>query len=255
MRRATAGFTLVELLIALAISLVITGAAVTLAVNISRSATETTVYTRTTQDLRTVMNVMTREIRRAGFNMAALDRIGTGTSAPFYGRLLSNAVAGIGSCVMFGYDTLDVGNGTSDSTPGVISDAEPTEWRGFRRFVNGNGVGVLQIRAGGTGAGEGCDNGGHNWVNLTDPATLDVTMLQLDFTRIVEAVAGTVGDPTDPTETMIALVGVRPILVTLRARSPADPDNVRELRQWVRVRADALRLVDEPAPPPPPPGP
>lgn len=245
-RRQT-GFTLIELMIAMAISLIITGAAVSLAVNISRAATETTIYTRTTQDLRMVMSLMTREIKRAGYNQAALDQIGTGRSIELYGRVLSNAVSGIGSCVMFGYDTMDAPTYERDSTPGVISDTQADEWRGFRRQVV-NGVGVLQMRFRGTGAGTGCDGGGHVWVNLTNPASLDVTELRLDFTRAVEAVAGTVGDPDDPTGTMIALVGVRPILVTLRARSPADPDNIRELRQWVRVRADSLRLVDVPTP-------
>lgn len=249
--RHSAGFTLIELLIAMAISLIITGAALSLAVNISRAATESTIYTRSTQEMRTVMSVMARELRRAGFNVAALDRIGTGTSSPTYSGVISNAVSGIATCVMYGYDTLDGVDGAGlpiDSTPGALSDAEPREWRGFRRIVNGDGVGVLQMRVAGTGAGTNCDNGGHQWVNLTNPRTLDVTMLRFDMTRVVEAVAGTVADPADPAGSKIALVGVRPVLVTLRARSPADPANIRELRQWVRVRADNLRLVDVPTP-------
>jgi hypothetical protein len=154
--------------------------------------------------------------------------------------------------VLFGYDTLDetdpVTNRPRDSTGGVLSLAEDppgSEWRGFRREVI-DGVGVVQMRSGGSGVGLGCDAAGHTWVNLTDPDTLDVTALQFDFRRGGQAVAATVSDPDDVTRTRIALVGVRPILVTLTARSPADPNNPRELRQWVRVRADSLRLIAAP---------
>lgn len=244
-----AGFTLIELMIALAVSLIVVGAAVSLAVNISQAATQSTLYARTTQDMRTLMSVMSREIKRAGYNVNGINRIGTGLSSPNHSLFLSNQVSGIASCVMFGYDTLDVGNGTRDSTPGVLSAAEESEWRGFRRVVV-DGVGVLQMRLAGAGVATGCAGGGHTWTNLSDPDTLDITELRFDMTRVAEAVAGTVNNPATNAPA-IALIGVRPVLITLRARSPADPGNVRELRQWTRVRADTMRLV--PVPPPPTP--
>jgi prepilin peptidase dependent protein B len=243
--RPQSGFSLIELMIAMVIGLIVAGAAISLAVNIIRSATASTLYARTTQDMRTVMNVMSRELKRAGFNLASLDQIGTGVSSPIYSRVLTNNTPDTASCVMFGYDTLDIGGGTADSTPGVLSDAEAAEWRGFRRQVIG-GVGVVQMRLGGAGVGLDCDSGNHVWVNLTNPRTLDVTNLLFDFSNAGEAVAGTVADPANPAASAIALVNVRPVLLTLNARSPADPDNVRELRQWVRIRADAVRLVAAP---------
>lgn len=247
---AQSGFSLIELMISMAISLIVIGATTMLVVNISRTSSETARYTRSNQDMRTVMAVMVREIKRAGYNAVSLRQIGTGTSAEVHSRLLSNADGGrIASCLLFGYDTLDVA-GARDSTPGVLSDAEPNEWRGFRRTVVG-GVGVVQMRLGGPGVGLGCDGAGHTWVNLTDPRTLDVTELRFDFNNVVEAIGGTVVNPANVAESRIALVGVRAIPIRLRARSPTDPLNVRELRQWARVRADSIRLVATPPPPAP----
>lgn len=239
------GFTLVELLIAMAISLIVIGGAITLTVNMSQAAADSALFSRLSQDLRTTMSLMARELRRAGFNANALVNIGTGEAGGVHGQvLLDDADADrIGECVMFGYDTLDSADGLTDTTPGVISPAEATEWRGFRRFENGDGVGVLQMRVGGAGVGNGCGAGGHNWVALTDPDLLDVVELRFDLTRGFEAIGGNVPDPADPTISRTSLISVRPLQITLRARAIDDPENIRELRQWVRVRADTARLL------------
>ncbi|MCB1590678.1 MAG: prepilin-type N-terminal cleavage/methylation domain-containing protein [Xanthomonadales bacterium] len=240
--RTQRGFSLVEMMIALAVGLILTAAVISMTVNMSTTATASVRYSRLTQDMRTVASVISRELRRAGFNVAALNQVRTGQTADLYSRLLLDDADGdnVGSCITFGYDTLDLG--TQDSTPGVISAAEPAEWRGFRRNVV-NGVGVVEMRTAGAGVGGDCASGGHTWVALTDPAVLDVMALDFDMGNSGEAVAATVPDPANPAASVTALVGVRTVLVTLRARSRLDPANTRELRQWVRVRAETARLV------------
>jgi prepilin-type N-terminal cleavage/methylation domain-containing protein len=256
--RRQGGFTLVELMIALVVSLIVIGAAINLTVNISQAATNSAIYARTSQDARTLMNVVTRELKRAGFNVNALNRIGQGTAAPAHTRVEHNATGtpAVGDCILFGYDTLDTVDAAgfpADTTPGVISIAEPGEWRGFRRTVV-NGVGILQVRTGGSGVGEGCGSANHTWANLTQPNSLDVLAFQVDVSNFAEGVAGVVPDPANPALSRVSLVGIRPVLVTLRVRSPQDPTSVRELRQWVRMRAEGVRLVPMPGPTPPPTG-
>jgi prepilin-type N-terminal cleavage/methylation domain-containing protein len=243
--RTSAGFSLVEMMIALVVSLIVTSAVVSLTVSMSGNATQSVRYSRLTQDMRTVASVVERELRRAGHNVNAVNQIRTGTTAGIHSRLLLDDADGdnIGSCITFGYDTLDLGD--RDSTPGVISAADPREWRGFRRNVV-NGIGVVEMRAGGGGVGNSCAEGGHNWVALTDPAVLDVITLDFDLNNSVEAVAATVPDPLNPAATVTALVGVRTVLVNLQARSVTDPANTRELRTWVRIRAETARLVAGP---------
>lgn len=244
-RSAVAGFSLVEMMIAMAVSLIVTAAVVSMTVSMSGNATQSVRYSRLTQDMRTVASVIERDLRRAGHNVNAINQVRTGTTADVHSRLLLDDADGdgVGSCITFGYDTLDLGD--RDSTPGVISAADPREWRGFRRNVV-NGVGVVEMRAGGAGVGNACAAGGHNWVALTDPAVLDVLALDFDMSNSAEAVAATVPDPLNPAASVTALVGVRSVLMTLQARSVVDPVNSRELRQWIRIRAETARLVAGP---------
>lgn len=242
---ASRGFTLIELMIALVASLVVVGSVLAFTVQSTRTSAQSIQYSRLTQDMRGAMALVSRELRRAGYNVNAIQQVGPGVTTAAYSALLLDDpdADGIGSCVMFGYDTLDLG-GTADSTPGTLTTAEANEWRGFRRVVV-NGRGVLEVRTGGTGVGAGCA-GNHTWTAITDPAAIDVTAFELDFRQFAEAVAATVRDPADPTRNVRSLVTVRPVQVRIRAVSVAEPGAVRELRQWVRVRADATRLVAAP---------
>lgn len=150
--RGQRGFTLVEMMIALAIGLIVVAAVSSIVVNISTAASRNAIYTRTSQDLRTTLSLMTRELRRAGFNAGALEQVGTGITSDLHSRVLVGDGTGeVGDCILFGYDTLDLPGG-ADSTPGVIDASEPSEWRGFRR-IEADGVGVIQMRVAGAGVG------------------------------------------------------------------------------------------------------
>jgi prepilin-type N-terminal cleavage/methylation domain-containing protein len=241
-KRCQRGFTLVEMMIALALGLLVAAAVTSIVVNISTSASESTVYARSSQDMRTVLGLMARELRRAGYNIDALSQVGRGVTSDLHSRVLvGTGGADTGDCITFGYDTLDI-DGIEDSTPGEIGNAEPSEWRGFRRQVI-DGIGVVQMRISGDGIGADCDSGGHVWVDLTDRERLDVTALDFDMTRAFEGIGGNTPDPDDPVSTVTALIGVRPVVITLRARVIDREDSERELRQWVRVRAETARLI------------
>lgn len=93
------GFTLVELMIALAISLVVALAAVSFVVALMKANSENLKVTRLTQELRSLTEVMGREIRRARYVADPVGLIGsTGTNNR---DLIDTTTAG---CIIFQYD-------------------------------------------------------------------------------------------------------------------------------------------------------
>lgn len=61
------GFTLIELMIAMIISLIVVGATITMFVLILKSNTDNLKMIRLTQEMRSVMSLITRDIRRTGY--------------------------------------------------------------------------------------------------------------------------------------------------------------------------------------------
>lgn len=93
------GFTLVELMIALAVSLVVALAAVAFVVALMKANSENLKVTRLTQELRSLSEVMGREIRRARFVGDPVGLIGTAGSNN--NDAINTATAG---CISFEYD-------------------------------------------------------------------------------------------------------------------------------------------------------
>jgi type II secretory pathway component PulJ len=244
--RKQRGLSVIEIMVALAASLIVIGSVLAFTVAMARASAESVRYTRLTQDLRASMALMSREIRRAGHNAAALAQIGTGATVPIYSLLLvgEDGEDVAGDCIVFGYDRVV---GGVPQTPGVI---ETEEWKGFRRIETEDGVGVLQMRRGGAddSVGEPCSDDGHAWIDVTDPRVMNVTFLEFDTARSFEVVGDQIPDPEDLTRTIDLIVGVRSVDITLRAALLTEPEIQREVRQAVRVRAETLRSEPTPAP-------
>lgn len=111
-RRADArGFTLVELMIAMAVSLIVALAAVGFVVSLIKANSENLKVTRLTQELRALSEVMGREIRRARY---VADPVGLIATAGAINRdaITINAVADCdaspvpttANCIVFSYD-------------------------------------------------------------------------------------------------------------------------------------------------------
>lgn len=96
---AMRGFTLVELMIALAVSLVVALAAVAFVVALMKANSENLKVTRLTQELRSLTEVMGREVRRARY---VADPVGLiGSSGANNRDLIDTTTAG---CIIFRYD-------------------------------------------------------------------------------------------------------------------------------------------------------
>jgi len=161
-----AGATLLEAMISLALSLVVTTAMVALMVNSMGSATRITQMSQLTDELRNAMAMMTRDIRRANFSTNSIycyanSDCGIDGSASQFADI---AITG-NSCFVFGLDRNWDGDASNDG-PGA-----------FRRVVNG-GVGVIEMW---TGSGApNCGTAGNDWIPITDPDFVHVTNFNVD---------------------------------------------------------------------------
>jgi prepilin-type N-terminal cleavage/methylation domain-containing protein len=203
-----AGFSLIELMVALVAGLIVIGAVLSFVVTTVRSNTQTTQATRVMQELRTSMGLISRELRRAGYNQNAIDSVGTNSTSTVFATITTNLAD---DCVVVAYDR--------GGAPGAIDTGES---RGFRRIVR-DGVGLLQASLESTAAS--CSGG--QWVDLTDPRTLNVTAFAAVPTSTTVAVSG-------------ADVAVRDVQVTLRGQSLGVDPIAREIRNRIRVRADCV---------------
>ena len=209
-RCRSGGFTLIELMVSMVAGLVVLGATLAFAVSMIQSHSDNILATRLSQELRTAMALMSRELRRAGYDDRAGRTVGQGTTlvSPF-GQMAIDA-----DCVIFAYDA-------TGGTPGVIDNGET---KGFRLGDRG-GVGVVQYHPGGATAPScGTDAG---WEDITDTSSVDVTLLAFD-------------DAGGAIEGEVPLA-IRSIGISLAGVLRRDGDVERALYSRIRVRADCIR--------------
>ena len=107
-RSPSRGFGLVELMISIVPGLVVSGAAVAFVISTLSSNTNFVRSTRFNQDLRSNMDFVTRELRRAGYDENALKYIAltasNNTVSPFASVKVVRGAAD-NSCVIFAYDS------------------------------------------------------------------------------------------------------------------------------------------------------
>jgi type II secretory pathway pseudopilin PulG len=177
MKARQTGATLIETMIAIALSLVVTTAMVILMANSMGTATRGIHMTQLTDELRNTMSMLTRDVRRANYSANSIFCFGyskcgfAGGNAPQAGDIQIDVD---NQCVTF---TLDRGfNG--DATDDAVG--------GFRRVVN-NGVGIIEIWTGGGGSTPNCGlgAGASDWVALTDSSVINVTNFNIDDTASI----------------------------------------------------------------------
>lgn len=229
LRAAQRGLGLVELLIASAIGLFLLAG---LTDFLGRSLTQSGRNfqdARLTQDLNTAMDLMTRDLRRAGYSGTAqavtsaadaaanefMQAVGMGTSHG--GINITQA-----GCILYSYDR-------STAAPGIgfLDDAEKL---GFR------------LRAGAVEAGSNvttCElSVAAGWQQVTDPSLSTITALSFQFLDRTDNVAAT---PFDSALGPNWVVCTRLIRVTLTGQLRNSPAVTRTLTQTVRVRNDWYR--------------
>lgn len=187
--RSQRGVTLIELMVAMVISLVVSGAMVMLMANTLGTGTRTIGMTHLTQEMRTAMQIMSRDLRRANY-MRPIDmrkcfgNVNCIADLGFTGKVGAVAIGadsdgdGFGECLSFWLDRNQDGAFTTNDIGA------------FRLFV-ASGVGRMQVLTNHTGMDpNNCPTG--TWVSITDPDIIDVQSFIVDDTgTYTEVINGT----------------------------------------------------------------
>ena len=243
-RHATArarerGFSLVELMVAMVAGLVVGGAVLAFAIASMKSNADYLVATRLTQDLRSTLDLVTRELRRSGYDEDSLGYISTSSGSDFARLLLDDetATAGDFQCVIFAYDR------AGGAVVGGAPEPGNGEIRGFRyalREVNGVDTGVVEYAVSADGVTPACDgdapdyddypatcNAGSGWCALSDPTHLVITGF-------------TIRDRRSGVPASAPVVQVRELDVSITGDAVGSTDYTRTFASTVRVRSDCF---------------
>jgi prepilin peptidase dependent protein B len=211
------GFTLMELMVALVINVMIFASLLAIFIaNLQHHMTAISVN-RLNQQLQAAMELMTTDIRRAGYWANASTNLNTDTNTnPFQSTVSGTdlTIGGTGnSCILLTYDHNK--NGVLPS----VSTTSDDERYGYR--LNGT---ALQERP--WGASFSCGAGSTAWENVTD-ATITITALS--FTLTSQSVATGLGS---------SAILQRSIDISLTGQLTSNSAITKTLTQHVRIRND-----------------
>lgn len=232
--RLQAGVTLMEALISLALSVVVTTAMITLMGNSMGSATRIIQMTQLTDELRNAMSMMSRDVRRANYN-------------PYSLYCYANADCGVTDTtarVNF-IDDLDVvsyqGNNclryflereAPDGAPGTIGGG------GFR-LATPNGVGQIEMW---TGAGRPPDDcSGDNWIAVTDPGFVNVTDFDILEDDDDPETGSFTASITRKDGSTLLTMRTRQVIMRMEGQLLVDPTITRRIEDSIRVRNDFIQ--------------
>jgi len=219
-------------MISIVIGLIVIGAVIAFTVSTVRAYGENISSTRLTQDLRTSVNIITRELRRAGFDASSVARVLTNTTPSNF-----NAVNVSANCVTYQYDR---------GVGGWGGTAAATEVRGVRLNT---GTGALQLNASGTTVN--CTGSSSDWVDVSDPQVVEVTKFepQLYLSRFCTDLGTTTPAPPAMPVYQIAQGSVRNLAICVQGRLRRDNSIVRQVGNVIRIRSEDVQFVnDSPTP-------
>ena len=244
------GFGLVELMVSVVPGLVVSGAAVAFVISSLSSNTNFVRSARFNQDLRSNMDYVTRELRRAGYDENAMKYIALNASnnatSPFAPVKVVREAAD-NSCVIYAYDSKAAASGGVGG-PGAI-DSAAGEIRAIRRMtrsINGRLTGVMEVAQTSAAApaldcdADGPDyasypascNDATGWCPLSDPRQIDITRF-----RIVDA------SLWSPPTAVAHGSKVRDLDLVMGGVLVGANEYAREMQSSVRMRAECLRPV------------
>jgi type II secretory pathway pseudopilin PulG len=171
------GFTLIEAMIGLALSMIVTASMVVLMSNSLGSASRIIQMSQLTDELRNTLSMMSRDVRRANYSTNSIycyanSECGDPTTGiAVQAADVSVSVAAGLTCLLFGLDRDWDGNANNDGGGAFRRDT----------VVNGRGltVGVMEIWTG-TSVPSCADSA--DWVAITDPEFVDITVFDADDT-------------------------------------------------------------------------
>ncbi len=232
------GFTLVELMISMLLGLIIIGGVITVFTNTVATNNSTMQTTRLNQEMRSIMEMISSDLRRAGYfrdahcttaarnlsavatadNTSCSDGVnaeGAGQNNPFSPIEIGNNLAD-GDCILFSYD-YENNAGTAATPDGIL---QISERYGYKHDINHKGIGLISRRF----AGATCDAGG--WRRLSNPAMSNITDVTFD----------SAGSYTITTAD--GLLSIRSITITISGQLTNHPKISSTLRSTISVAND-----------------
>jgi prepilin-type N-terminal cleavage/methylation domain-containing protein len=232
MIRRQKGVTLIEMLIGLALSLIVTSSMVVLMSNSLGTATRITQMSQLTDELRNTMSMLTRDVRRANYNPYSIYCYAnsdcgvddTTVRVNFVNDLEPPPGAGDTSCLVYFIERVV----EEDGLPGDIGGG------GFR-LVTAGGFGRIEMWTGDLAPPANCAGGG-SWTPVTDPDFVNIT--EFTVNRDDGSFSGTVKRADG---TVMLTQRVRQIRVQLEGQLLIDDTIRRRVEDIIRVRNDFIQ--------------
>ena len=169
------GASLMEVLVAMSISLVVTASMIALMSNSLGNTTRIIKMTKLSDDMRIAVQMMSRDVRRSSYNAYSMycyanDDCGSDSITTADGTMVlagDITINADGDCFTF----------LSDRDHG--GDSTENEAGGFRRVVTG-GVGVIEMWTGDNAPDCTSAAGSTNWVQITNPGNMDIFAFSVD---------------------------------------------------------------------------
>ena len=225
------GATLMEVLVAMSISLVVTAAMIAMMANSLGTTARIIQMTKLTDDMRVALQMMSRDVRRSNYNVDSL-------YCYLNSNCTSNAIKEIAdvdipSSECFWYLT--------DRNQDNYTDTDEIAAGGFRRMLvdqdDDDGtpdVGVIEMWTG--GAAPDC-SAAAGWVQITNPENMDIFSFSVDddlsYTQVIKV--------DDAGNTAVSQ-RVRKIRMEIQGRLVLDPTIVRQMGDVIAIRNDLLLI-------------
>jgi Tfp pilus assembly protein PilV len=213
------GAAMIELLIGLLLSMIVTGSMVLLMANSLGTATRIIDMSQLSDELRNAMSMVSRDIRRANYSAHSLYCY-SNSDCGVDGWANQTAATIEANCVIFNLDRSQDGDATTDGAGG------------FRRILHDE-IFVIEMWVG--GSSPACtDPSGGDWIPVTDPNLVNVTAF--DFT--LNDITGSVVDGNGATVTQ----HTREIAIIVAGELVMDPTITRRIEDLIKVRNDFLEV-------------
>lgn len=218
---AQRGFTIMEVLVSITLSLIVTLAMLALMSNTLGSTSRIVNMTKLTDDMRMTMQMLTRDVRRSSYNANAMfcyanENCGSDGSLTLAPDI---TISGTGECFTFLLDRDHDGNSTTDNAGGF-------------RLTTVNGIGAIEMWIG--NQSPDCDAADDNWVQVTDPDRMDIEVFAVDdglsYTEVIfdDGAGNTISQK------------VRKLRFSIAAQLVADNSVTRSIEDIINVRNDVL---------------
>jgi len=216
------GSSLMEVLIAMGLSLVVTASMIALMANSLGTTARIIKMTKLSDDMRITMQMMTRDVRRSSYNSNSMycyanDDCGTDGAATLAGDISINLT---NDCFAFLTDRDHDGDSTENAAGG------------FRR-VTTSGVGVIEMWTGDESPNCDADAGTDSWVQVTNPENMDIFEFSVDDDLSYELEIF-----NDGTNSLSQRV--RKVRMNMRGRLVVDNSIIRRMQDVIAVRNDML---------------